>query len=201
MIPRIAIIDGNTLETLGLKSMIDDIIPKADVCTFSSFEDMEAEQAAFFHYFVSASILLTHSDFFLRHPHQTIVLTTRPQANSLFEHFHTLNTGQMEHELIKSLLQLHKTGHANPDGHGFHHAGFSDAQLMGQQIPISQREAEVLALVVRGFINKEIADRLCISLPTVVSHRKNICEKLHLRSVSSLTIWAVTHGIVSVDEI
>ena len=60
---------------------------------------------------------------------------------------------------------------------------------------------EVLALVARGFLNKEIADQLCISLPTVISHRKNICEKLHLRSVSSLTIYAVTHGIVRIEDI
>ena len=53
----------------------------------------------------------------------------------------------------------------------------------------------------RGFLNKEIADQLCISLPTVISHRKNICEKLHLRSVSSLTIYAVTHGIVRIEDI
>ena len=66
---------------------------------------------------------------------------------------------------------------------------------------LSARETEVLALIVRGFINKEIADRLSISLPTVITHRKNICDKLHLRSVSSLTIYAVTHGIVSAEEI
>jgi DNA-binding CsgD family transcriptional regulator len=68
-------------------------------------------------------------------------------------------------------------------------------------IEISQREAEVLSLVVKGYINKEIADRLNIGLATVVTHRKNITEKLGLKSVSALTIYAVTHGIVRVDEI
>jgi DNA-binding CsgD family transcriptional regulator len=66
---------------------------------------------------------------------------------------------------------------------------------------LSQREQEVLALLVKGYINKEIADRLNISLATVVTHRKNITEKLGLKSVSALTIYAVTHGIVRVDEI
>ena len=59
----------------------------------------------------------------------------------------------------------------------------------------------MLSLVVRGFINKEIADQLCISLPTVITHRKNIYDKLHMRSVSSLTIYAVTHGLVSAEDI
>jgi DNA-binding NarL/FixJ family response regulator len=34
-----------------------------------------------------------------------------------------------------------------------------------------------------------------------VTHRKNICDKLHLRSVSALTIYAVTHGIVAAEDI
>ena len=87
-------------------------------------------------------------------------------------------------------------------GHGNRqHPGYSKEQIIGPDIEISNREAEVLALVAKGFINKEIAEKLCISLPTVITHRKNICEKLHIRSVSALTIYAVTHGIVAIDEI
>lgn len=188
---------------MGLKSMICDIIPMVDVSVFSSVEELEEEavQTPFFHYFVSAQILLTHSDFFLQRRHQTIVLTAQPMASTQFAHFNTLNTAQMEHELVKSLLQLHQHGHGNPHGSGFHHAGLQESDVIGPSIEISKREAEVLALVVRGFINKEIAERLFISLPTVITHRKNICEKLHLHSVSALTIYAVTHGIVSIDEI
>ena len=84
---------------------------------------------------------------------------------------------------------------------GYRHGDISELDIMGPSVEISARETEVLALVARGFLNKEIADKLCISLPTVISHRKNICEKLHLRSVSSLTIYAVTHGIVNIEEI
>ena len=66
---------------------------------------------------------------------------------------------------------------------------------------LSNREIEVLALIVKGFINKEIADRLNVSLSTIISHRKNIIEKLNRKSVGSLTIYAVMHGYVSINEL
>ena len=66
---------------------------------------------------------------------------------------------------------------------------------------LTTREVEVLTLIVQGFINKEIADRLNISLTTVITHRKNIVEKLGIRSVSGLTIYAVMNGYVDIDMI
>ena len=70
-----------------------------------------------------------------------------------------------------------------------------------QQQVITEREAEVMSLIVQGYINKEIADRLHIALATVVTHRKNIMEKLGMKSVSALTIYAVTHGYVDINKI
>ena len=58
-----------------------------------------------------------------------------------------------------------------------------------------------MSLIVKGLINKEIADQLNLSLPTIISHRKNLMSKLGMRSVSALTIYAVMHGYVGVDEI
>ena len=203
MIPRIAIIDKNTLEAMGLMSIISDIIPRADISVFTSVQELkqELDEAPFFHYFVSSQILLENSAFFLKEPSKTIVLTTQPMASTQFANFHTLNPSLLEPDLVKSLLTLHDHGHANPQGHGYHHGNLEEQDVMQPSIPISKREAEVLALVVKGYINKEIADHLCISLPTVISHRKNICEKLNMRSVSALTIYAVTHGLVNIDDI
>ena len=66
---------------------------------------------------------------------------------------------------------------------------------------LSDREIEVLALIAQGFINKEIADQLNIGLTTVITHRKNITEKLGMKSVSALTIYAVMHGYVDINMI
>jgi len=196
MPPRLAIISTNTLEAAGLKSILEEIIPMADVTDFSDVDVFleENEITPFFHYFVSAQLLLNNVDFFKQHVKQTFVLSARNVNDLTLKQFRVINTSQNQHDLIKNLLQLHKTGHADHK-----HPGMPQSNT--NVLPISDREAEVLALVARGFINKEIADKLCISLPTVVTHRKNICDKLNIRSVSALTIYAVMNGIVNVDEI
>jgi len=69
----------------------------------------------------------------------------------------------------------------------------------GEQEVLSAREAEVLKLLVEGAANKEIADRLSISVNTVVTHRKNISQKTGIKSVAGLTIYAIVKGIISID--
>ena len=66
---------------------------------------------------------------------------------------------------------------------------------------LSTRETDVLQLIVKGSTNKEIADRLNISLNTVLTHRKNITSKLGIKTVSGLTFYAIMHGLVSGEEI
>jgi DNA-binding NarL/FixJ family response regulator len=58
-----------------------------------------------------------------------------------------------------------------------------------------------MVLIVQGFINKEIAAKLNIELSTVITHRKNIMEKLGMKSVSALTMYAVIHGFVDMNKI
>lgn len=66
---------------------------------------------------------------------------------------------------------------------------------------LSAREVQVLQLVVSGAINKEIADRLNISLNTVLTHRKNITAKLGIKTISGLTLYALMHGYISTEDI
>ena len=66
---------------------------------------------------------------------------------------------------------------------------------------LSTRETDVLQLIVNGSTNKEIADKLNISLNTVLSHRKNITTKLGIKTVSGLTFYAIMNGIISGDDI
>ena len=59
----------------------------------------------------------------------------------------------------------------------------------------------IFQLIVKGSTNKEIADKLNISLNTVLSHRKNITTKLGIKTVSGLTFYAIMNGIISGDDI
>ena len=65
---------------------------------------------------------------------------------------------------------------------------------------LTAREKDVLNLVALGHSNKEIADKLFISIHTVISHRKNITEKLGIKSISGLTVYAVLNKIIDTDQ-
>lgn len=66
---------------------------------------------------------------------------------------------------------------------------------------LSEREKEIVGCIVRGMTNKEVAEKLFISINTVLTHRKNISRKLSIHSVAGLTIYAIVNGIVNLDEI
>lgn len=64
---------------------------------------------------------------------------------------------------------------------------------------LSERETDVLIHLVNGQSNKEIADKLNISIHTVISHRKNIMEKTGIKSLSGLTIYSISKKIIPLD--
>jgi len=63
---------------------------------------------------------------------------------------------------------------------------------------LSNREFEVMCMLAMGLTNREIADKLAISVKTVDTHRSHVLKKLNLRNNSDITRFAIQHGFIEV---
>jgi DNA-binding CsgD family transcriptional regulator len=72
-----------------------------------------------------------------------------------------------------------------------------DSQKEDTDHQLTNRETEILRLIVKGYLNKEIADELNISLNTVLTHRKNIISKTGIKTVSGLTFYCIRKGLIT----
>lgn len=200
--PRIAVVMHNTLAAGGLAALIEGVVPMVEVCLFNDMDEIhESELPKFVHYFISVDILFGHPAFFHANSHKTIVVTEGAKSAAVPAEFRTIDATLDGRSLLREFLKMEQKAHAGgrhlPEAMRRH----SGAGAPGEMQELTPREVEVLREVVTGNINKEIADHLNISLATVVTHRKNIMDKLHAKSVATLAIYAVTHGIVSADKI
>lgn len=192
---KIAIIDPNTLSCIGMKHILQDILPPVEIVSFRTFEEFACHtDENYIHYFIALPIFIEHTAFFLPQQMKTIVIANESQPIQLTG-IRTLNIFQPEKDLIRDILNLQQNGHRkHPDDMRIPRWDTSHHEL-------SAREADVLILLAKGMMNKEIADKLHISLSTVISHRKNIVAKLGIKSVSQLTIYAVMKGYIEADKI
>ncbi|MCQ2299564.1 MAG: LuxR C-terminal-related transcriptional regulator [Bacteroidales bacterium] len=78
-------------------------------------------------------------------------------------------------------------------------SAFANVEAENSAEAISDREKDVIRSVVQGMSNKEIAEHLCISVNTVITHRRNIARKLQIHSSAGLTIYAIVNGLVSLE--
>ena len=196
--PKIVIIHPNSLCCLAMRAILTDIAPfmgmmsEVEIAAYNTMEEFldENPQAAL-HHFLASEVLEQNIDYFLPHARRCIVLA----EGEGFSHpeFHTVNLHKPEREVLKGVLMMH---------HSAHTAMMSQPKTEKPDTELlSQREKEVLALIIKGYINKEIADRLNISTPTVIFHRRNIVEKIGSKSIGRLTIYAVMNGIVDIKEL
>lgn len=191
--PAIAVVVPNVLMGIGLKAILDKVIPMAEVELFGDFASFEGSAPErFFHYFVTPQLFLAHSSFFRPLRHKTILLCNGPVQAACAE-MHRIDIRTGEEAIVRDILRMH---------HGAHRDAHSAQDgVQSPTVPLSDREAEVLALIARGYMNKQIADRLRIGLTTAISHRRNIMEKLGIRSVAGLAIYAMTAGYVDAEEL
>jgi DNA-binding CsgD family transcriptional regulator len=92
--------------------------------------------------------------------------------------------GELDSTGIRHLHHVISEEHPLPHGHQEYHQ-------------LTNREEEILRLIVKGHLNKEIAEKLHISHNTVLTHRKNIISKTGIKTVSGLTFYAIRKGLIS----
>ncbi|MBR1889966.1 MAG: helix-turn-helix transcriptional regulator [Alloprevotella sp.] len=197
---HIAIVSHNALVGIGLQALFLRIVPQGSFFIFSSTEEMLAQHPKpdFLHYFIDSRALLEQVTFYKSVQQRTFVLVQGDTSGQLPDGFRQIDMQVPESEFVKHLLVRMQQGHQQ----------IPNARQKGimppkdeTKSPLTEREKEVLRLIVKGYLNKEIADKLNVELTTIITHRKNLTQKLGTKSIGALTIFAVMHNIVRVEEI
>lgn len=191
MNPCFAIIDRNTLSSITLKNMLYEIYDQVEIRTYGTITDFIIDSNRhFIHFFVSADIIFEEAEEFETLKSQTTVISCGGNDAVEKAGYRVLDCTVPEQELRCRLMTIHENWRRST---GLHAGNITDR--------LSAREKEVLVHIVKGFINKEIAEELKISTPTVIFHRNNICDKLETRSIGKLTVYAVLGGLIELNEI
>lgn len=185
---QIAIILPDTLQSIGLQSMLTDYFPPVEICYYPTFEALSASaNDTYDYYFTNADLFVLNADFFLPRRSKTMVLINGTEGEGGLPASNHITIKASQEIIIEQLEQLF--------------AGDNNNSSNENNKDLSIRETDVLQLIVKGSTNKEIADKLNISLNTVLTHRKNITAKLGIKTVSGLTFYAIMNGIISGEEI
>lgn len=178
----VALIGLNTLERIAVRSLLSERYDMAVAGYTSQKEYLDVGEGAD-GFVVSAGVFIRNLDFYM--PRRNNVLVVDREGSEV-----SRESGSQGSERFIS-----------PDSDETEIAGRLDALVRrltesdDTQGELSAREKEVLRLIVAGKINKEIADELCISINTVITHRKNISAKTGIKSVSGLSLYALMNGL------
>ncbi len=122
------------------------------------------------------------------YPHLTVIamVTTYMEEQVLKQYNGIIELNDSKLKIINKLNQIIQT---------------DDKTEKNDDVELSKREIDVLVAVAKGMMNKEIADRMNISIHTVISHRKNITRKTGIKSVSGLTVYALLNNLIDETEV
>ena len=173
---HVSIISDDTLSALGLQGLLTAYFAPIEVDMSCDF-DVE-KMSLYDVFFVSEKEYISHQDFFASRRGQTMILSHEARGENV------LCVRLSQEEMIEQIDQF---------------LSYNKNQTSSQSL--SEREIQVLKMIARGAINKEIASALSISFNTVLTHRKNITAKLGIKTVSGLTFYAMMNGYVQSSDI
>lgn len=189
VIKQIAVILPDTLQSVGLQHLLSEYFPPIEIGAFPSFETFSKGKNydSFDYYFTNTETWILNMDFFLPRKTKTMLILDHKTTSDKSASINYITTNSPLEILIEQFEKLFE------NETNISHPGEASKGL-------SLREIDVLQLIVKGITNKEIADKLNISLNTVLTHRKNITSKLGIKTVSGLTFYAIMNGFVSGEE-
>ena len=143
-------------------------------------------------------------------PYVTALLDGRPMSNYNVETFSkhheatdkewlTQHAEVEDHIFVPAIRRLEQETKQNDVTKNISTMVFKNGQDANETL--SDRERDVIIALVQGMSNKEIADHLCISVNTVITHRRNIARKLQIHSPAGLTIYAIVNGLVDISAV
>ncbi len=191
------IVSKSHLVTKGLESLLREvamveIVGKSD-SSIKLIENILHEEPDFV--IISEEMLKPHleSDLekYFHDENKTAVLFLRSTGDSKKAEsvsYDSLNLYQSKTELLKKLNKIIES--RKPAG-----------KTNSKSSNLSEREKNILRHVAMGSTNKEIGEKLFISIHTVTTHRKNITQKLGIKTVSGLTVYSILNGIINLEEV
>ena len=186
---QIAIILSDTLRSIRAAKLADRLLPPGRGLLFPNFEMLSSTGSdTYDYYFTDSDTLVLNADFFLPRRNKTALLIDSTEEHGALSSTNRITLRSSQETIIEQLQQLFTSDS-------------SSNTTTENNKDLSSREVDVLQLIVKGITNKEIADKLNISLNTVLTHRKNITAKLGIKTVSGLTFYAIMNGIISGDDI
>lgn len=173
------IIAKDTLRALGMKHLLESMFDMKSA-VFNDYADgkLPDDVDRYDLIVVDEALCLSNLDYLIPKKNRTVILADHDMAGHSWQY---VNSNADENTIIESLASIIK----------------KLKRVNSGQDGLSAREIDVLKLVATGLTNKEIADRLNISINTVLSHRKNISAKLGIKSVSGLSVYAMMNGYIN----
>lgn len=174
---HIAILGFDSLRIFALKSILKNY-DKIECVIANSIDDISVNLEQVILFIVTSETFVSNIEFFLPKKNRVIIISENVNKKSDFvNHISYEDDIETIYEQINNVL-----------------TSLTDKQT--EENTLSSREIDVLKEIATGKINKEIADKLNISVNTVITHRKNISAKLGIRSVSGLSLYAMMNGII-----
>ena len=193
---KIIIVEPSPIVSAGLASFFDDIKQVSIVSQLDRIDRMEEKLAAYnpdiliinpllIAYDTNEQFLKICRDFSNAIP--VALLTSYVDAGILKQFKDVIEINDSKQKVVTKIFNLLNNNKLSQD--------------KPESVELSNRETDVLVALVKGMTNKEISDKLFISIHTVITHRKNIIRKTGIKSVSGLTVYALLNNLVDETEI